>query len=124
MISRLHDLQFEPALRALFAHVAPANRVLSVVAERWNDAAAKLDVIEALLARDGGFAVGARPTMADCGFAVSFVVRDSLAACLAQRVTESPRICAWRMALDTHPQIAPVTDAYRRTLEAWIATRR
>lgn len=114
MLSRLVDLRVEAAMRALFPRVA------ELVAEDFAVADSGFALVAGLADPVGPFAVGAVPSLPDCGAAVAFIWRDALGAGAAR----TPRIDAWRAALDAHPAFAAVLDPYRPMVAAWAQARR
>jgi glutathione S-transferase len=81
MISRMHDLHFEPALRTLYPLVQPrAQQDTAAIQAAVEVLQQRLDQLEALLAQADGvtaqagpYAVGASLTLADCGFMPAFL---------------------------------------------------
>lgn len=119
-LGRLHDLRFEPKLRACFASVASGQPPQDVAA----GIGAALALLETELDFDGPFAVGSTPTLADCAYPASFAILDALEPVFGWPALRMPRIVRWRQAMAAHPIFEDLLVPYRATVAAWIASKR
>jgi glutathione S-transferase len=92
MLSRWCDMQLEPAVRRLFAHISPSRRNPVAVLEANETIIAKLAVMEKGLDPDGPFAVGMEPGMADCGFVATLIWLEALTIPLSLTASPGPRL--------------------------------
>jgi glutathione S-transferase len=119
-LGRLHDLRFEPKLRACFGLVAARQAPPEI--ESALDAA--LALIDASLDPDGPFAIAPSPSLADCAYPASFAILDALAPVFGWRVVPRPRIARWRSAMAAHPVFEKLLVPYRAAIAAWIESKR
>ena len=112
VVSRFHDLYLEPALRAIYPPVDPAD-VEVRLPEVWE----RLDQLEGLLGEP--WAAGAMFTLADCALAPTM-----LFASLLMRFVQRPapvegrsKLRAWWQLVRTRPSIQIVLEEQRRALE-------
>lgn len=119
-LGRLHDLRFEPKLRACFSAVASGQPPHDAAA----GIAAALALLEVELDADGPFAVGRAPTLADCAFPGSFAILDALKPVFGWPAADTLRIARWRQAIAAHPVFESLLVPYRTTVAAWIASKR
>ncbi|MCZ8311232.1 MAG: glutathione S-transferase family protein [Magnetospirillum sp.] len=119
-LGRLHDLRFEPKLRACFGAVASGQPPQDAAA----GIAAALTLLEAELDPEGPYAVGISPTLADCAFPASFAILDALEPVFGWSVSYTQRVTRWRQAMAAHPVFESLLGPYRTTVAAWIASKR
>jgi glutathione S-transferase len=119
-LGRLHDLRFEPKLRACFGAVAGRQPPPDAAA----GIAAFLALLEVELDADGPFACGRAPSLADCAFPASFAILDALEPVFGWTPVHTPRIARWRHAMAAHPVFDSVMAPYRGAVAAWIASKR
>lgn len=112
MLSRLIDLRVEAGMRAQFGRVA------AVGPEDLAGVDAGVALVVGLLDPVGPFALGAMPSLPDFGAAVALLWRDGFGG-----APSSPRLAAWRAAMDAHPAFAGVMDPYRPMVAAWFASK-
>jgi glutathione S-transferase len=118
-LGRLHDLRFEPKLRACFGAVA----VRQAPPEIEPALEAALALIETSLDAQGPFAIGPTPSLADCAYPASFAILDALAPVFGWRLAQHPRLARWRAAMDGHPVFESLLVPYRAAIAAWIASK-
>lgn len=123
MLSRLVDLRLEAALRALFAHVAPATRDAAEVGRARERISAALDVIEWALDPAGPFANDDRPSMADCGIAATGAWLEALQPHLLAGLVTGSRWQRVRRALRGHPMTGPQITTYSASVAGWVDDR-
>lgn len=123
MLSRWHDLRLEPALRRLFAHVAPETRDPAAVAAADDLLTASLALIEAAADPDGPFLAGPAPSVADCGCTATLIWFDALKAPLGLTATPGPRLRGAVAALAEEPRTAAPVARYRGLVEDWVRGR-
>lgn len=119
-LGRLHDLRFEPKLRACFGLVGARQSPPEI--EPALDAA--LALIEASLDAQGPFAVGAAPSLADCAYPASFAILDALTPVFGWHVAPRPHIARWRDAMAAHPVFESLLGPYRAAIAAWVESKR
>lgn len=122
-LSRFHDLHLEPPVRALFAHAAPSTRDATVVAAKAEEITRKLARLEAELDRDGPYAAGAAPTLADCGFPPTLAIIDALLPMLGHPMSCGPRTARWRSRLAGNPHFESVMSPYRVEVSKWLEAK-
>lgn len=119
-LGRLHDLRFEPKLRACFASVASRQPPQEASVE----IASVLALLETEFDADGPFAVGSAPTLADCAFPASFTILDALEPIFGWLPSRTPRIARWRRTIAAHPVFESLMAPYRAVVAEWIASKR
>lgn len=119
-LGRLHDLHLEPRIRALFADVQTGRM------EEGTKAAIqeKLDLLERHLDDSGPFAMGPRPTLADCAYPATLSIIDAFMPVFDWRPVVGPKTARWKEALGVHPEVEAILVAYRRTVADWIDQKR
>ncbi len=121
MLSRWCDMQLEPAVRRLFAHVSPSRRNQAAVQEADEMISAKLAVMEKGLDPDGPFATGGSPATADCGFAATMIWLEALTAPLSLNARPGPRLQKVVRALCADARTSKEAEAYRELVRTTIA---
>lgn len=112
MLARYNDFHLEPPLRALFPHVAPGRRDPDAVAGSLAKIRRALDLIDGALDPDGPFAVGDRPSLADCAFPSTMMWLDRLMPHFGASPQYGPRIARMRAAMAGHDVLRPLIGAY------------
>jgi glutathione S-transferase len=120
MLSRWCDMQLEPAVRRLFAHISPSRRDPAAVLEADGMISAKLAVMEKGLDPDGPFATGASPTVADCGFAATMIWLEALTAPLSLNARPGPRLQRMVRALCADTRTSREAEAYRELVRSTV----
>lgn len=116
MMSRLIDLRLEASLRRLFPAVKEGRSLTD--ADRAPVVEA-LALLSGLADADGPFAVGAAPTLPDCGMAASLAWVDALMP-PGSREAEPDRLDLWRSAIHAEPRWTDMLSAYSALATAWV----
>jgi glutathione S-transferase len=120
--SRFHDTRLEPAVRALFPHIAPEQRDSSVTKAQSRAIDARLTQLAAMLA-DGQPGLGDMLTLGDCGFPITFIWIEALTPVLGLSVTWPEAIATYREFLEDCPAVAAELSDYRPKLAQWLRSR-
>ncbi len=120
MLSRWHDLQLEPALRGLFAHVAPDTRDRAAVADIDRSMTLKLDLMEQALHPQGPFSLGPEPCLPDCGLTASLLWLHALARPLGLQSAPGPRLTRLLAAMTADARAADEISGYKGLLATWV----
>ena len=118
LLARLHDLHVEPKVRALFALIRqPQERgQLPQLKAALDDKLARL----AQVARPGPYLAGPRPTLADCGFAVTLPLAERLLQALGSPLRLPEALEPWQQALHADPLAQQALGSWRASTEAWL----
>lgn len=121
-IALYHDTKLEPAVRAMFPHVAkpPDAATLNGLAEAWRDRLERL----AELVDPAPFLGGASIALGECGYPTTLMMGSRLIEALGAPVAPPDRIARWFAAFEAHPVAAPNTALCREALERWIDEKR
>jgi len=122
MVSRWHDLWVEAPIRQLFRHMAPSLRDPDFVADRVAAMRKRLAQLDDMI-DPRPFAVGSTLSLADCAWPATFVMFDHMLDALNQPWSLSPKLAAWRAALEAHPAVAPEVSDYHRAATIWVAAK-
>jgi glutathione S-transferase len=122
LLARLHDLHVEPRVRALFALIRqPQERAhLPQLKAALEDKLARL----AQVARPGPYLVGAEPTLADCGFAVTLPLAERLLQALDSPLELPEAFWPWQAALAADPTVQAVLGTWSSATDAWLKAAR
>ncbi len=122
LLSRFHDIYFEPPLRALFFQMDPKTRDQKVAGEKLAEFGRRLDQLEKMLPQSG-FACGEHFTLADCALAPTMFIATILLPVFGTRppLEGRPRLAAWWKHLQTRPSVKKALDEMG---EAFAAFRR
>jgi len=114
--SRFHDTRLEPALRALFAHIAPDSRDPGLNARQSAAISERLGQLGRLLAGgpDMGFGLG------DCGYPVTFAWIDAMSPRLGLDIAWPDRVRDYRARLADTPAVAAELAGYLPRLTGWL----
>jgi glutathione S-transferase len=85
--------------------------------------AERFELVESALDAAGPFALGAQPSLADCGFTATLIWRDRLAPALGLRAAPGQRLARLLAAMESEPRLAAECADYRRLVGAWLASR-
>ncbi|MFD2204743.1 glutathione S-transferase family protein [Kiloniella antarctica] len=119
MLSRFHDLKFEPLIRALFKHMSPSQRQEAVIKEKYQE----LDQQLSLLERMGHFSpyiAGDQISLADCGFAPTILLATKMFKAVNMPLTLSQKIESWQMKMSEHPIAEPILSKYAMAVDDWL----
>ena len=120
MISRHHDLRLEPLVRGLFPIALQRDAMRDVGPAIRPKFEAALTLIDGELDSVGPFAVGAEPTLADCGLPVTVVWIAALAPRLGVDVIAPARVTRVHDALRTHASVRDELREYERLVADWL----
>lgn len=122
LLSRFHDIYFEPPLRALFFQMDPKKRDQKVAGEKLAEFGRRLDQLEKMLPQKG-FACGEHFTLADCALAPTMFIATILLPVFGTKppLEERPRLAAWWKHLQTRASVKKALDEMG---EAFAAFRR
>lgn len=119
--SRIHDLRFEPRVRALFPFVggepgAGADAAVAALREATSALAG--------LIAPSPFAAGKDFSLGDCGWAPTLFLADRLVAALGRpALAHDAPILRWRETLAAVPAVRQVMGAYAGAVETWIRSK-
>ena len=113
---RFHDTRLEPALRALFGSIVPANRDAVLNARQSAILSEKLGQLARMLEAGPDLSFG----LGDCGFPISFAWIDALEAPLSLSVAWPEVVAAYRARIEAEPAVAAELSAYRPILHGWV----
>ena len=123
MVSRLNDLQLEPEVRALFAHVAPSQRDTRHVSETSARMSDKLVLMDWALDAQGPFAIDHKVSLPDCGIAATLTWFVALSPVLPRTPKPGPRLNRVYDALSGDPVAGPALVTYRALVDSWVETK-
>lgn len=117
-LSRFHDTRLEPALRALFPHIAAQGERSTQLQALWNVLEQRLEQAARLLDFSD------RPlSLADCGYAVSLVWIDHLAAHFELDSCVNEDVRTYHAQLLGQKAVADELADYQPRLESWLAAK-
>lgn len=121
-IALYHDTKLEPAVRAMFPHVAkaPDETTLRSLHTNYSDKLEKL----AELVEPSPFLGGSTIALGECGYPTSIMMGNRLLDVLGAPVTMPQKIADWMTAFDRHAVAAPNTALCRDALNLWINEKR
>lgn len=123
VLARFHDTRLEPHVRALFAHVAPSRRNAETVAAHGAVIDTRLNQFADLLDRVDHLP-GADPTIADCGYPVTFTILDLLDPVLDLGLQWPIDVREYRAFLESNPVVSNQLAGYRAAIAGWIDGQR
>ncbi|MEM9107913.1 MAG: glutathione S-transferase family protein [Pseudomonadota bacterium] len=118
-LSRFHDTRLEPAVRALFAHVDPAQRDGDFVSRQAELIAGRIEQLVRLV-DPAPFLTGSRLSLADCGYPITFVFLEMLNEPMGLSTPLPEKLAAYFKALQNEPSVAAELESYRPALSAWV----
>ncbi|MGB1311583.1 MAG: glutathione S-transferase family protein, partial [Leucothrix sp.] len=126
-LSRFHDTRLEPALRKLFAYIAPDARDMTVItqqAQQLNSRLAELAQLLSSIAQDGdtGYTFQTLLTLGDCGFAISFLWIEQLSQTMGFAIVWPPIVIDYKAHIQTLDAVAEELADYQPKLTQWLAT--
>ena len=120
-LARLHDLQLEPRVRALFPLVRNSPRSAAEVQVAAHSLSGQIRLLEAM-ARPSPYLAGPRLTTADCGMVVSITLGQWLLAEMGEPVSLPPALQTWLDHTRTHPAVASAMAPWRTATQTWLQT--
>jgi glutathione S-transferase len=121
-LARLHDLQVEPRVRALFPLIRqPQQRVhLPELLAAFEDRMQRLT--EAVQPQP--YLAGTQPSLADCGFAVTVPLAQRLLEELGQAWRLPAALAPWAETLARDESVQAALSPWRQATEAWLKAAR
>ncbi|MGI9363838.1 MAG: glutathione S-transferase family protein [Rhizobiaceae bacterium] len=117
-LSRFHDTRLEPALRALFPHIAKQGQKSSELQSLWDLTASRLEQAAPLLDL-----THRSLSLADCGYAISLVWIDQLATHFDLDSCVNEDVRDYHAQLLSQRAVAEELVHYQPRLESWLATK-
>lgn len=117
-LSRFHDTRLEPALRAIFPHVAPERRdsaFVKIQAQLLEERLAQL----ARIITPSPLLFGEQLSLADCGYPISFLFVETLAELMEFSIDWPGPVKAYREALQSEKTVAAEFESYRPAILDW-----
>jgi len=121
-LARLHDLHVEPKVRALFPLVRDPDGAQALGAPL-----AALETQIAVLCRmirPAPFLGGATPSFADCGFAVSIPLAQSILSSLGHDWNPPEPLGAWMAVIRREPALAKALEPWHDATLDWLRSAR
>lgn len=118
-LCRFHDLYLEPKVRALFAHVKPAQRNTQQVAALRADIEARIAQLASWV-RPQPWLLTPTISLADCGPLVNLPLASMVLAACAQPIVLPPVLQAWLDSADAHLPVRRALDPWRAATQAWL----
>jgi glutathione S-transferase len=121
-LSRFHDTRLEPELRKLFSYIDPANRDRAKIEHQANAISQRLGQLAKMLDHNI-FHTTDGPTLADCGFPISFAWLEQLMPIMDMSVNWPEPVSSYSKRISQHPPIAAELGDYRPKLIRYLQTR-
>lgn len=119
-LCRFHDLYLEPRVRALFAHVKPAQRNPQTVLALREDIEARLRQLAAW-AKPQPFLLTPTISLADCGPLVTLPLATLVLAACGQQLTLPLVLGQWLQAASAQPDVERALVPWRAATQTWLA---
>ena len=120
-LCRFHDLYLEPRVRALFAHVKPAQRNPQTVLALRDDIDARLRQLASWV-QPQPFLLTPIIGLADCGPLVTLPLATQVLAACGQPLTLPPVLEEWLQMASAHPDVERALAPWRAATQAWLAS--
>jgi glutathione S-transferase len=120
-LCRFHDLYLEPRVRALFAHVKPAQRNLQTVLTLRDDIDARLRQLASWV-QPQPFLLTTTIGLADCGPLVTLPLASQVLAVCGQPLTLPPALGEWLQMASAHPDVERALAPWRAATQTWLAS--
>ena len=117
-LSRFHDTRLEPALRAIFPHVAPERRDLAFVKTQTQLLEERLAQLARIIT-PSPLLFGEQLSLADCGYPISFLFIETLAGLMDFTIDWPSPVKAYREALQSDKTVAAEFESYRPAILDW-----
>ena len=121
-LGRMHDCWIEPQLRALFPHVARANRDSDAIKKHVD----QFWMRPGRFAEAGAFApfcAGAEVSLADCAWPTTLIQAELLLPFLGFEFELPEQLAEWRSQLNACAAIEPSLEPYQSSMSAWLKQR-
>ena len=120
-LCRFHDLYLEPRVRALFAHVKPAQRNPQTVLALRDDIDTRLRQLASWV-QPQPFLLTPTIGLADCGPLVTLPLATAVLAACGQNL-ELPRVLEdWLTMAAAHPDVERALSPWRAATQTWLAS--
>jgi glutathione S-transferase len=120
-LCRFHDLYLEPKVRALFAHVKPAQRNPQTVLALRDDIDARLRQLASWV-QPKPFLLTPTIGLADCGPLVTLPLATLVLAACGQPLTLPPVLGEWLQTASAHPDVERALAPWRAATQTWLAS--
>ena len=120
-LCRFHDLHLEPRVRALFAHVKPAQRNPQTVLALRDDIDARLRQLASWV-QPQPFLLTTTIGLADCGPLVTLPLATLVLAACSQPLTLPPVLGEWLQMASAHPDVERALSPWRAATQTWLAS--
>lgn len=120
-LCRFHDLHLEPRVRALFAHVKPAQRNPQTVLALRDDIDARLRQLASWV-QPQPFLLTPTIGLADCGPLVTLPLATQVLAACGQPLTLPPVLGEWLQMASAEPDVERALAPWRAATQAWLAS--
>ena len=120
-LCRFHDLYLEPRVRALFAHVKPAQRNPQTVLALRDDIDARLRQLASWV-QPQPFLLTPTIGLADCGPLVTLPLASQVLAVCGQPLTLPPVFGEWLQMASAHPDVERALALWRAATQTWLAS--
>ena len=120
-LCRFHDLYLEPRVRALFAHVKPAQRNPQTVLALRDDIDARLRQLASWV-QPQPFLLTPTIGLADCGPLVTLPLASQVLAACGQPLTLPPVLGEWLQMASGHPAVERALAPWRAATQTWLAS--
>jgi glutathione S-transferase len=121
-LARFHDTRFEPPLRALFPHMAPAGRDPAIVTQQLELFRTRLADLAAMAAPSPWLA-GPVLTLADLPYPPTLLMARLMLEHLGSNLELPAGLVAWHDLATAHPAFVPVLEAQEGASRSWLTSR-
>ena len=120
-LCRFHDLYLEPRVRALFAHVKPAQRNPQTVLALRDDINARLRQLASWV-QPQPYLLTPTISLADCGPLVTVPLATAVLAACGQPLELPAVLEDWLLTASTHPEVERALAPWRAATQTWLAS--
>jgi glutathione S-transferase len=118
-VCRFHDLYLEPKVRALFAHVKPAQRDAQQVAALRADIEARIAQLASWV-QPQPWLLTPTISLADCGLLVNLPLAAMVLAACGQPIVLPPVLQGWLDSAAAQAPVRQALDPWRAATQAWL----
>jgi len=119
-LCRFHDLQFEPRVRALFAHVKPSGRHAHKVALLRGEIETRVAQLASWV-QPQPWLLTPTISLADCGLLVNLPLACMALQACGQPMELPPVLQCWLDAGAAHPPVRQALEPWHAATQAWLA---
>jgi glutathione S-transferase len=120
-LCRFHDLQLEPRVRALFAHVKPAGRDAQKVAALRGEIEMRVAQLASWV-QPQPWLLTSTISLADCGPLVNLPLASMVLQACGQPMELPPVLQTWLDMGAAHPPVRQALAPWHEATRAWLAT--